>query len=276
MGSAEMPNKNMATAFLKEFGLDDSEISIYLYIIKTAPQKATTIAKHLRMHKVQVYRLLSNMEKKGVVQVAFEAPKRFAATPLENLLNERIEQLKKAFEDLSRRKDQIVADWRTQRSIAEEDRIETFAVFEGGEKLSAAVDGLRRRARSQLCTLITMKSLVNVNLRGDHDQIMAGKVPFKYRVLTQFDEKKTPNEEMVLKRLCQSKNVEVRITNAHLSPFPGFGLIEDEVVLITQAEKDNSVLSSLWTNNRVIVSLIEKYFEELWRNATDVRMLRQW
>lgn len=272
-----MQRKDMPTEFLKDFGLSDNEISIYHYIVKTAPQKATTIARHLRMHKVQVYRLLEGMEKKGVVQVAFEEPKRFAVAPLENLLNSRIDHLQNEYEGLTKKKDQIISDWKNQGSITEQDRIETFAIIQGRQKLGVAVEGLRRRARSQMCALITLRALVDVNLRGDHDRIMAGKVPFKYRVLTQFDENNIPNEEMVLKRLCACKNVEVRILNTRLSPFPGFGLIEDEVVLITQAEEDRdaSSLPSLWTNNRVLVSLIARYFEELWRDATDVRNLRQ-
>jgi sugar-specific transcriptional regulator TrmB len=269
-----MLKQERITRFLQDFGLNENEIRIYCLLSSSGPQKATTIAKSLRLQKMQVYRCLQDMENKGVVQIAFETPKRFAASSIENLLNEKTQEIQKKLVDLEANKKEILDQWKTGICKGGSEKTERFAVIQGEKKLAAAVDGLRKRAREELCTLITLKNLVNANLRGDHDKTMSGKVPFKYRVLTRIKDEKVPNSDLVLKRLSVSPNVEVRCIDAPLNPFPGFGLIDkSEVVLITQPADTDEDFSSLWTNNETIVGLIKNYFEELWRDSANMRTI---
>lgn len=185
-----MSNQECIVDFLRKFGLNENEIRIYHLIAFAGPLKATVIAKNLKMHKIQVYRCLENMEKKGAVQEAFEKPKRFAATPIENLLFEKIQDGASSLKYLVTQKKKISESWRALNKENIQQRIEKFAIIQGMEKLGAAVEGLRRRSQKELITLITLKALVRVNLAGRHDKIMQGKVPFKYRVLTQIPKKK--------------------------------------------------------------------------------------
>jgi sugar-specific transcriptional regulator TrmB len=257
--------------FLEEFGMTENQIRIYCFLAHTGPQKATTIAKNLKMHKMQVYRDLDVLGRQGIIHLAFVEPKQFAASNIEDLIDERIQQFNSDLEILAAQKKRIVNDWRTCLKQKTHLKIEKFAILQGEKKLKAAVDGLRNRAQQELCCLIPLKTLVKNNLLGHHDKIMMGKVRFQYRVLTKFPEEVIPKCRNVLHRLSQCKNVEVHFTDDELDPFPSFGLIDsEEIVLITDHPK-NLDFSSLWTNNKIIVGLIKNYFEKLWANSSDVQ-----
>ena len=62
---------------LKNFGLGDKEIEVYILLSKKGPLKGTEIAKQIKRSKGQVYRILKNLQKKGFIEVTLEHPKRF-------------------------------------------------------------------------------------------------------------------------------------------------------------------------------------------------------
>jgi hypothetical protein len=91
--------------------------------------------------------------------------------------------------------------------------------------------------------------------------------------LTKFPEKVVPHCKKVLERLSKCEKVKVHFTNEDLEPFPSFGLIDtEEIVLITQPQK-NTEITTMWTNNQIIVHLVRNYFEDLWAHSSDVQTI---
>ncbi len=260
-------------SFLKEFGLTENQIKIYCYVAHRGPQKATVIAKALSMHKMQVYRDLQEMEKQGVVQLAFSEPKQFITCSINDLIDEKLQQLKANLEALEAQKTKISSDWRTHLLQESPRKIERFAIIQGEKKLFAAVEALRRRAQREMCSLIPPWGLVKANLLGYHDKIMQGKVRFKYRIITQIPDEEVPNFREVLQKYTPCENVAIHYTKVPLDPFPIIGLIDDEEAVLIMQPVEGVNLSSLWTNNKVMVNLMRNYFEELWLDSSDVQTI---
>jgi sugar-specific transcriptional regulator TrmB len=269
--------QEIVTEFLRDVGLNENEIKIYYFLARFGPQKANGIIKKFRMHKMQVYRYLQDMEKKGVVTLFFGAPKRFIATPIDDLLNEKMQNTRIILEKLEKHKREISDNWDNFLANRGETNVERYAVIQGEKKLHTAVEGLRSKAREELCGMIKLKCLVRANLAGDYNKIIEGKVPFRWRVLTQTTNESVPQSKEVLQRLSQSPKVDIRLISAKLDPFPCFCLTDsEEIVLITANHEDlNSDVHSLWTNNRIIVGLIKNYFEKLWETAEAVETFLQ-
>ena len=79
---------------LRDFGLSEKEIEVYILLGKRGPKKGIEITKQLKMHKGQVYRTLKSLQKKGLVEVTLEYPARFTAVPFENLIDSYIKTKK--------------------------------------------------------------------------------------------------------------------------------------------------------------------------------------
>ena len=72
---------------LHKIGLSEKETEVYIYISKTGILTGTEITKQLKLNKGQSYRLLKNLQKKGVIETTLEYPTRFIAVPFEKVVD---------------------------------------------------------------------------------------------------------------------------------------------------------------------------------------------
>ncbi|MFA5797161.1 MAG: helix-turn-helix domain-containing protein [Candidatus Woesearchaeota archaeon] len=87
----------MNTEILRELGLNDLEIRIYLELIKSGDLLASGVSAKLSLHRTTSYYILENLIKKGLVSYVIKSGKKyFHATNPEKLIdieNERLIQL---------------------------------------------------------------------------------------------------------------------------------------------------------------------------------------
>lgn len=65
-----------------------------MYLARTGEHKASEISEALSLHRTETYRILRDLEKKGLVSSVFEKPLKFIATPFEKALDVLIETKK--------------------------------------------------------------------------------------------------------------------------------------------------------------------------------------
>jgi len=256
-------------SILKEMRLTEKDIKIYLFLVDQSPQKASTIAKSLRMHKMQVYRCLMEMEKKGVVEVTFEAPKRFTAIPFQRIYDENTKKLQIRLNLLKSEREEVLDYWEKFKPINNLYPIETFSIIEGREKISSTILSFGKNAKKELCVVLPLKPIILHNIEGLHQGIE--KIKYKYRCITRITEDISPMEKQILKKLCNYKNVEMRQIDANLEPFPGFAVRDGmEFIMTLNVNETFSNISVLRSNNKMFTTLLKKYFEDLWKNAINL------
>ncbi len=67
---------------LTRFGLLKNEIRVYMYLARAGEKKAGEIAEAISLHRTETYRILRDLEKKGIVFSIFEKPLKFTAVAL--------------------------------------------------------------------------------------------------------------------------------------------------------------------------------------------------
>ena len=72
---------------LSRFGLLKNEIKVYLHLARTGEMKAGEIAEAISLHRTETYRILRDLEKRGVVFSVFEKPLKFTAVPLDKAID---------------------------------------------------------------------------------------------------------------------------------------------------------------------------------------------
>ena len=96
---------------LKEFGLSDNEIEIYICLLKTGTSNANKIAKIIGMKRTTTYDNLSFLMSKGIVStITKDKVQYFEASDPENiiaLLEEKKGKINKIVPELKRLKGQI-------------------------------------------------------------------------------------------------------------------------------------------------------------------------
>ena len=82
-------NRQLSTVeeTLSRFGLLKNEIKVYLHLARAGEMKAGELAEAISLHRTETYRILRDLEKKGIVFSIFEKPLKFTAVPLDKAVD---------------------------------------------------------------------------------------------------------------------------------------------------------------------------------------------
>jgi sugar-specific transcriptional regulator TrmB len=136
---------------LSRFGLLKNEIRVYLYLARAGEKKAGEIAEAIALHRTETYRILRDLEKKGIVFSAFQKPLKFTAVPLEKAIDLLIDAQKMRIKLLEKEKAGLVDLWRSMpQPKAENHRKEIFQILEGGQQLILKAKELLETTKNEI------------------------------------------------------------------------------------------------------------------------------
>lgn len=138
----------MDSTILKEIGLTDNEIRVYLVMLEEDENLASKIAEKTKINRSLMYTILNNLMEKGMVSyVIKENRKYFMATDPEKILDvlkEKEEAIKKQEEDVKK----IIPDLRKLKLPKKEEiKVEIYKGKEGNKTL---LDDMLREGKDYL------------------------------------------------------------------------------------------------------------------------------
>lgn len=261
---------------LKNFGLGDKEVEVYILLAKRGPLKGTEIAKQIKRSKGQVYRILKNLQKKGFVEVTLEHPKRFIAITFEKT----IEMLAKAKRDeLARIEDStkdLLNDWKKISKTEVEPSLEKFTVIEGNKKIHQKIADMLEKTESNLSATTTLSDLVRAEQFGVFDSAYTHprRYTIKFRFLTELNKQNLKAIKLLKPKLKAGLNIKARNPELGLASFPRMVIKDDEELLFFISPKKDLPPKSqevcIHTNCGSLIQAFTSVFEELWRYSTDL------
>ncbi|MCL6507784.1 MAG: helix-turn-helix domain-containing protein, partial [Bryobacteraceae bacterium] len=122
---------------LRGLGLSKNEVKVYVYLSRTGEHKASEISEALSLHRTETYRILRDLEKRGLISSVFEKPLKFIATPFEKALDILIETKRMKLNLLEKKRQNLVNIWLSlPKPEVELERKEGFQILEGEEQIS--------------------------------------------------------------------------------------------------------------------------------------------
>jgi len=116
---------------LRGLGLSKNEVKVYIYLARTGEHKASDISEALSLHRTETYRILRDLEKRGLVSSVFEKPLKFIATPFEKALDILIETKKMKLNLLEKKRQDLINVWMSlPKPEVEPERKEVFQILE--------------------------------------------------------------------------------------------------------------------------------------------------
>jgi sugar-specific transcriptional regulator TrmB len=136
---------------LSRFGLLKNEIRVYVYLARAGERKAAEVAEAILLHRTETYRILRDLEKKGIVFSVFEKPLKFTAVPLEKAVDLLIEAQKMKIRFLEKEKAGLVELWSSMpQPKLESNKREIFQILEGGQQILLKANELLERTRREI------------------------------------------------------------------------------------------------------------------------------
>jgi len=255
---------------LQMLGLSKNETQVYLYLALSKERKASEISEALNLHRTNTYRILEDLEKRGLVSSVFEKPLKFIATPFEKAIDALIETKKLRIRRLEKKKKDLINVWLSlPKPEIEEQRKEVFQILEGEEQIDLKALEVLQNAQREINVFASEEDLPRFYNSGFMEKLE--KLSKKNLDISLLTNNSPKSRFFVEKTRLQNK----RIMSADNGAIPTFVLADQKhlIFMIRKfAEKncENTAppkSSALWTNYEAFTTALGALFSELWRNG---------
>jgi len=255
------------------FGLSNNEIRVYIHLARSGIRKAREISDALSLHRTETYRILRDLERRGIVSSILEKPLKFMATPFEETIDVLIKAKKQTIKLLERQKKNLVNIWFSipQQKIEPQSK-EVFQILEGEEQINLKADELLENSKKEIYLLAPDLNLLRLYHSGFTDKLEKfSRKRFQVRLLTNY----SPKSRFIVDKM---KLTDVKYLTSNVEELPSF-IISDKGQILFSIKNDNDLhdvgvrrkkerISSLWTNYEAFVKALKMLFFELWNTGT--------
>ncbi len=246
-------------------GLSKNEVKVFMYLARTGEHKASEISEALSLHRTETYRILRDLEKKGLVSSVFEKPLKFIATPFEKALDVLIETKKMRINLLEKKKENLVNLWLSlPQPEMDPERKEVFQILEGEEQIILKADEILNNVEKEVLMFISEYDIANFYHSGILDKLeKMSKKSIPVKLLTNYSPKSCFFIEKA--KLKKAKYSLSKVDDG----LPTYILEDDEqLLLLIRTNNGKKKVAALWTNYDAFIRALKALFLELWSNET--------
>jgi pimeloyl-ACP methyl ester carboxylesterase/sugar-specific transcriptional regulator TrmB len=262
---------------LENLGLTGKEAEVYIFLAKRGPLKGVEIARQLKKHKAQIYRILKRLQTKGIIESTLEAPTRFTVVPFEKVLDQfiKIKQEEAAF--IERTKKGLLKDWERISKAGIPPTTETFAVIEGTKKIYSKILQMITETKKQFSAILSVQGLARGEQFGIFDA--AYKHPLKsditFQVLTELQKKHLKAIKLLIPKLKTDIDVRAIKSGSESRLLPRMVIRDGEEMLFFISPRTELFITSqnescLFINSKSLVQTLIGTFEDLWKDSNNI------
>ncbi len=251
---------------LSRFGLLKNEIKVYLHLARTGEMKAGEIAEAISLHRTETYRILRDLEKRGVVFSIFEKPLKFTAVPLDKAIDLLVDAQKIKIKLLEQEKASLVKLWQSipQPKVVNAKK-ELFQMLEGEQQVLMKANELLERCEKEFQVFAPADYLAQLFYSDFSDMLKNYANKVKVTLVTD-NSLKSAYFLGQLKWLSESG----RITDDQ--SLPCFMICDSKEILIIFHEKDRTndedtkkkdKTAAIWTNYDAFIKVLGMLFSKL-------------
>lgn len=249
----------------QRLGLSKNEVKVYLYLAKTGEHKASEISEALSLHRTETYRILRDLEKKGLVLSVFEKPLRFIATPFEKALDVLIDTKRMKIDLLEKKKEGLVNLWLSlPHSNVGPQRKEVFQILEGQEQITSRAEKILEKVEKDVLIFISEDDMPNFYHSSVIDRLEESA---KEGVRVQLLIKNSRKNCLFLEKMGLRKT-EYFISEID-DELPTYLVVDDdELLLLIRKNNNDKTVAALYTNYLAFIQVLKALFAGLWRSES--------
>jgi len=246
---------------LHRLGLSKNEVRVYLHLARTGEHKASEISEALSLHRTETYRILRDLEKKGLISSVFEKPLKFIATPFEKAFDILIETKKIKISQLEKRRENVIDVWLSlPRPEIEFERKEVFQILEGDEQVSLKADELLNSTENEVSLFASEHDISSFYHSGLLDKL---EKMSKKNIDVQFLTNYSPKSCFFVDKM----KLKAKYSLSSNGELPTFILVDDkQLLLLIRKDNGKKKTAALWTNYDAFIKALKTLFLKLWNS----------
>jgi len=262
---------------LRKFGLTEKEAEVYIFLGKKGPSKIGIITKQLKMNRGQIFRILKNLQKKGLVEATLEYPTRYATVSFEKVLDSLINTKREEVFQIEKAKNDLLSDWKKISQTELEPSLERFAVIEGNKKIYRKLSKMVKETTRKFSMTLSVSDLCRAEQLGIFDLVYEHQKNSKsrFRILTQLKEPSLKAIKLVKAKLKPAIDFRGMDPSLGLPKCSRMVIRDNDELLLFISNNDEEPLrheksTALITNCESIIEAFSGVFENLWKDAVDI------
>jgi len=250
---------------LSELGLSVLQSRVYLSLAKSRNLKAYEISTISGIARPDVYRVIVQLEKAGLVERTISKPEQFHAISIEKCVSSLMQKRILKTAELQQKADSLTQDFKRNTKNEELSQEFQFLLLQSKDTVYAKAEKMIRNAQKIICFLALRKRLLAwvSNYSNALEEALTRKVDF--RIILPIPGMNEQLEEPI-EVLMKYPNFNLRL----IYEFPNVGFSvwdHKELLLSTSAIDCPFPRPTLWSNNESTVNLAQNYFDLLWQKA---------
>jgi DNA-binding response OmpR family regulator len=252
------------------FGVTSTQAKIYIGLNALGVASASEIASLSEVRREEVYRVMPELEKLGLVTRKLGTPRKFLAIELKMALKTLIEIKRKAMEkevtNLMRKKVELIAQLKTTTRLRPEEDSSTEVFSEHVSALAKLVQMIKK-AKRRIMLVSSLDHVGTVLVRRIEKTMKMG----KNRVSTQIITDNSWLNETRLLKLMRSKIADEQIELRHVEMLPfNLLIVDDEEAIWGEFQPRNAGSKTFLTNDQTQIGLVKMAFDNLWGQSQKV------
>lgn len=251
---------------LSRFGLLKNEVKVYLHLARVGEKKAGEIAEAINLHRTETYRILRDLEKKGILFSVFEKPLKFTAVPLDKAIDLLVDAQKMRIKMLEREKASVVELWLSMpQPKVEKVKKELFQMLEGEQQVILKADELLEKTEKEFQIFAPDEHLAQLYYSDFTDKLKKKQEKLNITLLTE----NSPKSIFFIEQMHWPKHKYGLVEAQNL---PCFMISDRKELLIAFHENDVTSESgdkkkfktaAIWTNYTAFVWTLQMLFTKL-------------
>ena len=249
---------------LISFGLSEKEAQIYLHLLKYGPKPTSLLAKSLKTYREDIYRTLSGLVDKGMVNPSLDSPTVYSAVELDIALDAALKKHESEIREMEMRKQEL-QEISKQQHFRPSDEFSTFKILKrAGDVVTIVLSTLNSVEKEWVAVIPAILTAISslYILEDDKKFIDRGG---KIRFITDIT---YPYVDLI------QQHLDIEIEVQHLDKYTGILFcVFDRKISMSAINADikhvslNEPVSVLWTDDPTYANYLTSTFELLWDRA---------
>ncbi len=253
---------------LCRLGLSPNQAKVYLVLARSSHYTANQVSKAACLATEVVYRNMTKLQEKGLVEKEITSPTKFQAIPLKSAMRLLLNLKSKEDTQTRMKARELLATSITEEDVkpAQED-FRTVLIPEG-ERLIEFEEEQLTNVQQKFDLAMTGQQFSEWALA--YTKLLQKMVLKKIAIRLIVSGTKTEHNTQSLDELLQNTNFKMKFTPETI--LSCVGIQDDKEVMISTSTKTAFARSPVyWSNNPGIVVLCKTYFETTWKNNMEKR-----
>ena len=251
---------------LTRLGFTISQAKVYLTLLELEKAAAKTVSKHSKVARQEVYRVLAELQEKGLVEKIIATPTEFEPIPIKDIISILIERKEDEISETRKEAAMLLRKFEEKKSHALQENESRFSLFPEQAAVQREKGRVKAVQRSfdVVASRMNPHSVVFVDVEGVAEALGRG---VEIRVIIDKNEEGELSSD-IIKYSKKNSNFKIRyLPNAPKALMSIYD--KKEAWVCTCTDPALKQCPTLWTNNPCLLSILRDYFEILWLTAME-------